>query len=81
MGTPKNADELRLEKYAPQESNNISISAEKPLVSSTGGSESGALSDFLPPSPTLSMLTKLISGLTADECAALARKIQQGEGG
>lgn len=43
--------------------------------------QNDALSVELPPSPALSMLAKLVAGLTADERAALARMLGQSEGG
>jgi hypothetical protein len=45
-----------------------------------GGAESGALLAN-PASPALSLLLKLIAGLTADERAALARMLKNGKGG
>jgi hypothetical protein len=44
-----------------------------------GGAESGALSDAAH-SSALSLLKKLVAGLTEDERAALARALRPGEG-
>jgi len=53
----------------------IDASADQP------DAQSGADSPESPPSPSLSMLAKLVAGFTPDERAALARMLQQSEGG
>jgi hypothetical protein len=56
-------------------------SPENLQIPPAGGAQSGALCDNPSPSLALSMLAKLVAGLTADERAALARMLEQGEGG
>jgi hypothetical protein len=61
----------------------LELSADSPEnsgIPTTADAESDADSANSSPSPALSMLAKLFTGLTVDERAALARMLQQAEG-
>ncbi|MSR56031.1 MAG: integrase [Gemmataceae bacterium] len=79
--TPRNAGEMKLDRYARQESNNPAVSAEIPHTSSVADVKSDALSENST-SSAVSLLAKLAAGLTPSERAALARMLAGGsEGG
>jgi hypothetical protein len=78
--TPKNADELRLEEYARQESNNPVGSAEYSSGLPITDAQSDALSHNSP-SSVVTLLSKLVGGLAVDERALLARLLERTEGG
>ncbi len=67
-------------QHARQESNELAVQAGKPQVTTVGDARSDALSGTCP-SPAVSLLAKLVTGLTADERSALSQMLRLSDGG